>query len=162
MLHSIVVADDRLPARVELRRLLEKEIDLYLAGETGEDHYIPELVQALQPDILILNMRMIASDPQNSLAHLCTLSRHTRVILLSNSQDDGYAQIALRSGVTAYVLRESCLEELTRAVRSVLSGHRFLGSPFYDRAVEGYISRKRCLSPNPSQMLDFEFQHFYT
>lgn len=162
MLHSIVVADDRLPARAELRRLLEKEMDLYLAGEVNESHYIPELVQALRPDILILNMRMLGTDPQSSLEHLCTLSRHTRVILTTGSQDDASAQDALRSGIAAYVLRESCLQDLVRAIYTVLSGYRFLSSPFYERAVESYISKKRCLSPDPSQMLDFEFQYYYT
>ena len=162
MLHSIVVADDRQSVRIELRRLLEKEMDLYLAGEANEIHYIPELVQALRPDILILNMRMLGSEPQSTLQHLDALSRHTRVILMTSNHDDDNAQVALRSGIAAYVLRESCLQELVRAVRTVLSGYRFLGSPFYDRAVETYISTKRCLSPDPYQMLDFEFQHFYT
>ncbi len=162
MLHSIVVADDRLPVRIELRHLLEKEIDLYLAGEASESHYLAELIQALQPDVLILNMRMLGAKPQDSLEHLSTLSRHTRMILLTHNQADDDARLALRSGAAAYVLRESCLQEMIRAVHSVLSGYRFLGSPFYDRAVESYISKKRCLSPDPSQMLDFEFHHFYT
>ncbi len=162
MLYSIVVADDRLSARSELRHLLEKEMDLYLAGEVNESHYIPELVQALRPDILILNMRMLGTDPQSSLEDLCSLSRHTRVILTTGSQEDATAQDALRSGIAAYVLRESCLKDLVRAIHTTLSGYRFLSSPFYDRAVESYISTKRCLSPDPSQMLDFEFQYHYT
>ncbi|MBP7961192.1 MAG: response regulator transcription factor [Caldilineaceae bacterium] len=162
MLRSIVVADDRQPVRVELRRLLEQEMDLYLAGEANEIRYISELVQTLRPDILILNMRMLGSEPQATLEHLYALSRNTRVILTTSHHDDDNAQVALRNGIAAYVLRESCLQELVRAVRTVLSGYRFLGSPFYERAVESYISTKRCLSPDPYQMLDFEFQHFYT
>jgi len=162
MLHSIVVADDRLPVRVELRRLLDNEIDLYLAGEVSESHYIPELVQALRPDILILNMRLLDTDAQSSLEHLCTLSRHTRIILTTGSQDDATAQGALRSGIAAYVFRDTCLQDLVRAIHAVISGYRYLSSPFYERAVESYISKKRCLSPDPSKMLDFEFQYFYT
>jgi len=157
-----MVADDRLAVRTELRRSLETELDLYIAGETGDSHYIPEMVQALQPHALILNMHILGADPNNVLDHLCTLSRHTKVILITSSRDDVYAQTALRTGAAAYVLRESCLQEIVRATRTVLSGFRFLGSPFYDRAVESYISTRRCYSPDPSQMLDFEFQHFYT
>lgn len=162
MFHSIVIADDRLAIRTELRRMLEKELDLYIAGETSESGYIVELTQALQPDILIMNVHMTGMDFEETIRQICTSSRHTHVILLAPNQEDLYAQSAIRSGAAAYVLRDSSLNEMVRAVRTVLSGYRYLGSPFYDRAVETYIHEKRCFSPDPSQMLDFEFQNFYT
>ena len=162
MFQSIMVADDRPSMRTELRRLLENEMDLFIAGETGESHYLPEMIQALQPNVLILNLRMLGANPNDGLERLCATSRHTKVILITSDVDDDRAQEALRTGAAAYVLRETCMAEMVRATRTVLSGFRFLGSPFYDRAVETYISTKRCLSPDPSHMLDFEFQHFYT
>ena len=162
MFHSIVIADDRLSVRTELRRLLENELDLYIAGETSESGYIVELTQAMQPDILIMNVHMTGINLEETIRQICTSSRHTHVILLTPSQEDLYAQVALRNGAAAYVLRESSLHEMVRAARTVLSGFRYLGSPFYDRAVETYIYEKRCFSPDPSQMLDFEFQNFYT
>jgi two-component system invasion response regulator UvrY len=162
MFHSIVIADDRLAVRTELRRLLEDELDLYIAGEINESGYIVELTKSIQPDILIMNVRMTGIDFEETIRQVCTSSRHTHVILLAPSQEDLYARSAIRSGAAAYVLRESSLSEMVKAVRAVISGYRYLGSPFYDRALETYIHEKRCFSPDPSQMLDFEFQNFYT
>ena len=67
----------------------------------------------------------------------------TRVIVLSMHAQEAYVLQALRNGASGYVLKESSLEELVEAVRTVLADHRFLSDRISERLIEVYVQKER-------------------
>jgi len=63
---------------------------------------------------------------------------HTKIIILSMYDDEGFVLEALSNGVSAYVLKDAGSADLIQAVREVRSGHRYLSPPLSDRAIEVY------------------------
>jgi DNA-binding NarL/FixJ family response regulator len=65
----------------------------------------------------------------------------TRVIILSSYDREEYVLEALRSGASGYVLKDSCVKELVRAVREVAAGRRYLSRSLSQRAIDAYVEK---------------------
>lgn len=72
---------------------------------------------------------------------VCRYLPNTKVVILSMYGDEAYVVEALQAGAMAYVLKDSSPLELTRAIREAAAGHRYLGRPLSERALEVYMSR---------------------
>lgn len=67
----------------------------------------------------------------------------TRVVILSMHSGDAYVAQALRSGASAYVLKDSGFTELVMAVRAAAAGRRHLSPPFSEQRIADYLERSR-------------------
>jgi two-component system, NarL family, response regulator NreC len=67
----------------------------------------------------------------------------TRVIILSMYMDEPYVVEALQNGAFGYVLKESDISELIKAIREVTAGHRYLGPPLSELAIEVFMEKTR-------------------
>jgi DNA-binding NarL/FixJ family response regulator len=138
---SIVLADDHHVVRQGLRVLLEAEPGLSIVGEAADGLEAVELVERLKPDVLIADLMMPNLSGLEVTRQVVRRGLPTRVVLLSMHADEGYVAEGLRSGATAYVLKDSTAVELVRAVREATAGRRYLSPPLSERALESYLSR---------------------
>ncbi len=136
---QIVLADDHQVVREGFRQILDAEPDFAVVGEAGDGSTAVELVQHLQPTVLILDMVMPGLKGLEVLAQVGACSPHTRVIVLSMYDDQGYVLQALRSGAAAYILKQSSAKELIQAVRTVVSGRHYLSPPLLECIITGYL-----------------------
>lgn len=88
------------------------------------------------------------------------VSSQTKLILASPCRDDQFVQAALLYGIDAYLLLDSSRNEVVRAVRSVLSGHRFLATPFFEHAIDRYLLRREFYLFDPYRMLDIQLDWY--
>ncbi len=138
---TIILADDHWVVRQGLRALLEAEPDFRVIAEASDGLEAVRVVEQLKPDILVLDLMMGGI---NGLEVTRQVARHpseTKVVILSMYGNESYVLEALRAGAQAYVLKESTSEELVRAIREVMGGHRYLGSPLSERAIEIYLQK---------------------
>jgi DNA-binding NarL/FixJ family response regulator len=146
---SVVLADDHPVVRRGLRVLLEAEPDIQVAGEAGDGLETLKAVETLQPHILILDLMMPGVGGLEVTRQVAQRSPTTRVIVLSMYASEAYVLEALRNGAKGYVVKDALAGELVRAVREVVAGHRYLGSPLSERAITAYLERTKSIGEDP-------------
>lgn len=135
---TIVLADDHRIVLQGLHALLKAEPDFEVVGEAGDGIEALDLVRKLNPDVVVLDLMMPGLNGLEVARQLSKQAPHTRIIILSMYDDEGFVLEALSNGASAYVLKDKGSSELIRAVREVQSGHRYLSPPLSDRAIEVY------------------------
>ncbi|MFQ5944072.1 MAG: response regulator [Anaerolineales bacterium] len=138
---TIMLADDHLIVREGLRALLEAEPGFSIVGEANEGIGVPDKVEQLNPEILIVDLMLPG---MNGLEVTRQVSRHspdTKVIILSMHSNESYVLEALRNGAAGYVLKEFGASQLAEAIREVLAGRRYLSPPLSDRAIQTFVEK---------------------
>lgn len=135
---SIVLADDHQVVRLGLRTLLEAEPDFKVVGEARDGLEAKALVERLRPDVLVVDMMMPGLNGLEVIRQVGTLSPTTRAIVLSMQANEAYVLEALKHGAAGYILKQSDLNEVVRAVREVMTGLSYLSPQLSQRAIESY------------------------
>jgi two-component system response regulator NreC len=147
---TILLADDHIVVRQGLRSLLETQPDFEVIGEAGDGPEALQQVQALQPQVLVLDLVMPG---MSGLEVVRRVHDQTRVIILSMHSNEAYVVEALRCGAYGYVLKDATAGELAEAIRAVVAGQRFLSAPFSEHGIEDYLRRGRTGPLDPYETL---------
>jgi two-component system response regulator NreC len=140
---TIVLADDHHVVRQGLRTLLESEPDFRVIGEAGDGLEAVQLVERLQPDVLVLDLMMPSLNGLEVTRQVGQRSPQTRVVILSMHSSEAYVMEALRHGAAGYVIKASSAADLIKAVREVTAGRHYLSPPLSEHAIEAYIQRAK-------------------
>ena len=130
----VLIADDQALVRVGLRKILEFEPDTEVVGEAGDGADAVRLVGRLQPDVVLMDIRMPVLDGIEATRRIAAAHPHSRVLILTTFGLDGYVYEALRAGASGFMLKDAAPEEIAGAVRIVASGEALL-APAVTRAV---------------------------
>lgn len=125
----IVVADDHAVVRSGLRMLLESETDIEVVAEAADSAAALRYVQALRPNVLILDLSMPGGREQPAIADFLERSPATRVVALAMQRDPAFVRRALRAGAAGYVVKDCADDELVPAVRTVAAGGVHMPAP---------------------------------
>jgi len=138
---TILLADDHSIVRQGLRALLEVELDFCIVGEAADGLEVTQLIEYLQPDVLVLDLMMPGLDGLEVTRRVNQRSPQTRIIILSMYGNEAYVVEVLRNGAAGYVLKKSTADELVRAVRAVVAGQRYLSPPLSEQTIETYMQK---------------------
>jgi len=138
---TIVLAEDHHIVRQGIRAILEREPGFDVVGESGDGLEAAQLVEHLQPDVLVLDLMIPSLSGVEVARQVRQRSPNTCIVILSMHAAEPYVLEALQAGAMAYVLKESHSDELVRAIRNALEGRRYLSPPLSERAIEIYISK---------------------
>lgn len=125
---SVVLADDHAVVRSALRALLDAEEDLEVAGEASDADGALSLLSECAPDVLVLDLRMPGPDPITLLGRLAGDHPDTAVVILTVETDPSLVEACLDAGAAGYVLKQASEVELGEAIRSAVTGGRFVSS----------------------------------
>jgi len=118
----VLLVDDQRLMREGLRTLLELEPDLRVAGEAGDGQAALDAYAALQPDVVLMDVRMPGMDGVEATRRLREQWPGARVIILTTFDDDASVFEGLRAGALGYLLKDVSGQELAEAVRTVAGG----------------------------------------
>lgn len=124
----IVIADDHPIVRDGLKKLLLLEDDFEVVGEAGDGREVIEKVQELDPDVLLLDLRMPNLDGLAALQALQQTNKRTRVIVLTASEDKNEFVQAMKLGCSGIVLKQTAPDLIVKSIRKVNSGEIWLDS----------------------------------
>ena len=124
----IVIADDHAIFRDGLKKLLSLERDLDVIGEAEDGQQTVELVKKLQPDILLLDLKMPVMNGLAALEQIHDQVKTTRVIVLTASEQEEEVVEAVRLGTADVVRKQSATEMLIKSIRKVAGGEVWLDS----------------------------------
>src|ERR1700689_5515896 len=124
----IVIADDHPIVRDGLKRMLLMGDDFEIVGEAGDGREVLEKVQALDPDVLLLDLRMPNLDGLSAMQALQQTNKRTRVMLLTASEDKNEFMQAMKLGCSGIVLKQTAPDLIVKSIRKVNSGEIWLDS----------------------------------
>jgi DNA-binding NarL/FixJ family response regulator len=118
----LLIVDDQRLMREGLRTLLELERGFEIVGEAGDGQAALAVYAELQPDVVLMDIRMPGMDGVEATRRLHTAWPNARVIILTTFNDDAYVFEGLRAGALGYLLKDVSGQELANAVRTVARG----------------------------------------
>src|SRR5512137_263509 len=133
-----LIVDDEAPARERLRRLLEEMVDVTIVGEAANGAEALDRCAELDPDLVLLDVRMPGMDGIEAARHLGALDEPPAVIF--TTAYDEYALAAFESEAVGYLLKPVRREKLARAVRHAA---RIAGPQLTRLAEQSQLGRRR-------------------
>jgi len=124
----ILIADDHPIVRDGLKKLLSLEDDFEIVGEAADGCEVLDKVQELDPDVLLLDLRMPNLDGLSALKTLQQTNKRTRVIILTASEDKNEFVQAMKLGCSGIVLKQTAPELIVKSIRKVHGGEIWLDS----------------------------------
>ena len=124
---SVLIVDDHPVVRTGLRSLLSNYAHLSVAGEAGTAEEAIDLYRRLDPDVVLLDIRLGTGSGLQVLDELLDIDPEARVLMLSSFDDEEYLTRSLRTGAAGYVLKVDSDEMLVNAIEAVAAGGRVLG-----------------------------------
>lgn len=118
----ILIADDHSVVRKGVRMLLEDEADIQIVGEASDGDEAIELLSSIQTDVLLLDITMPRMSGIEALKVITDKYPRVRTIMFSMHNNPDYIIKAVQHGAAGYLLKDTGLEEILRAVRTVFSG----------------------------------------
>jgi two-component system response regulator NreC len=136
---SVLIADDHTIVRSGVRLLLEAESDIRVVGEALNGREALELAEALQPDVVLMDITMPELDGLEATKQLKSRFPNINVLVLTMHRSDDYFFEMLKAGASGYILKGAKTSELINAVRIVQQGEVFLYPSMTQKLVQGYL-----------------------
>jgi DNA-binding NarL/FixJ family response regulator len=133
----VLLADDQGLVRTGFRMILGTEDDLEVVGEAADGLEAVEMVTRLEPDVVLMDIRMPGLDGIEATRRAVAARPQVRVVVLTTFDLDEYVYAALRAGASAFLLKDAKESQLLAAIRVVADG----GSLFAPRVTERLIAR---------------------
>lgn len=143
----IVLADDHWLMRDEMRRILERQPDLKVVGEAEDGQQALELVERLQPDIVILDIRMPKLNGIEVVRYMKEHAPNIKALMLTAYDDDDYVLALMEAGAQGYLLKTAKADELVDAVRRVISGEIVLHPAIAVKVARFWARNKELTGP---------------
>jgi DNA-binding NarL/FixJ family response regulator len=131
----LLLVDDQTLVRQGFRVLLEAHEDIQVVGEAENGIQAIQQVEALHPDIALLDVRMPEMDGVAAAQAICRQFDDVKVLMLSTFDDAEYLHRAVRFGAIGYLLKDTNAEELVQAIRMAYQGYTQFGPGLYQQAI---------------------------
>jgi len=131
----LLLVDDQTIIRQGLKSLLEAQPDLEVVGEAENGQRAVEQVAALNPDVVLMDVRMPVMDGVAAIEQICQNFPTANILVLTTFDDDEYIQKAMGFGAKGYLLKDTPSEELAWAIRSVCQGYTQLGPGLFEKVI---------------------------
>jgi len=113
--------------------LLENNPEFSVVGEAGDGIETLRLIEALKPDVLVVDMMMPGLNGLEVLRQLKKISPLTHAIVLSMQSANAYVVESLNLGAEGYVLKDTGPSELVTAIHAVTQGNRYISEKLLER-----------------------------
>ncbi len=151
----VLLIDDHTLFRVGLEGLLASR-GIEIVASVGSGFEAQRLVDDLNPDIILLDMRMPGINGLEVLAMLREKNESLPIVMLTTSTDENDLLKSLRSGAQGYLLKDMEPDELVLALRDIVGGKTVVApdlAPILAKAVQGKSSEKDEKSDSPFSIL---------
>lgn len=150
----VLLVDDQSLFREGLRTLLSVHDEIAVVGEAGNGAEAIDQVQALKPDVVLMDVRMPVLDGVAATRKIHTERPSTRVIMLTTFDDDEYVFEGLRAGAVGYLLKDVQSDKLLEAIRAAARGESFLQPAVAAKVVAEFTRTTTPSEPDQSELIE--------
>jgi DNA-binding NarL/FixJ family response regulator len=150
---NILLVDDQNLIRQGLKALLELESDLLIVGEAENGQVALELVAELQPNVVLMDIRMPVMDGVTATREICQRFPQVNILILTTFDDDTYVAAAIGHGAKGYLLKDTPSEEIAAAIRAVDRGYTHLAPGMMAKVMAGRVNETEVALPLELQEL---------
>lgn len=137
----VLIVDDQALVRAGFRLVLEDEADIEVVGEATDGRQAVEAVARLEPDVVLMDIRMPEIDGIAATRQITAEpapGRPARVLILTTYDLDEYVYDALQAGASGFLLKDTPPEQLAAGIRVVAGGEGLLGPTVTRRLIEEF------------------------
>lgn len=149
----VLLADDHRLMREALRSILENELHMDVVALAGNGREAVELTAEHTPDVVVMDVHMPVLNGIDATREIAAASAETRIIALSMYHDRMYIAEMFRAGAHGYVIKHSAIDELDTAIKTVLTGRRYISGDVTDVVIEDYVRHLEYEPPTPADDL---------
>lgn len=139
MIH-VFVADDHPAFRRGLDLMLRDVEDVLLVGEAESGERALELIGELQPDVVLMDLRMPGLDGIEATRRVASRWPDMAVVVLTMFEDDDSVLAAMRAGARGYLLKGADQEEIVRSIHAGAAGEAIFGPQIAERVLARFIA----------------------
>ena len=140
MTTRLLLVDDHKVVRSGLRMLLDNEADLTIVGEAGTGQEALQLVEQLQPDLVLMDIGLPDMSGIEVTHQIKQRWPNIAIVALTIHEDEEYFFKMLQAGVNGYVTKRAAPEELLTAVRTAIEGGVYLSPSLAKLLVKDYLA----------------------
>jgi DNA-binding NarL/FixJ family response regulator len=144
---SILLVDDQPMLRMGYRMVLEAQPDLSVVGEAENGEEAIELTARLEPDVVLMDVRMPGLDGVQATERIVASGSPSRIIILTTFDLDEYAYGALRAGASGFLLKDVPPPDMLSAIRAVATGDAVVAPSVTRRLLSQFVRHL----PGPGQ-----------
>jgi DNA-binding NarL/FixJ family response regulator len=149
----ILIVDDQAMVRTGFRMILESENDIQIVGEAADGVEAIDQARALQPDVILMDIRMPRLDGLEATRRILDgASATSKVLVLTTFDLDEYVYESLRAGASGFMLKDAPPEQLVDAIRIVASGDSLLAPAVTRRVIEGFVAGRPAREGPPPEL----------
>jgi DNA-binding NarL/FixJ family response regulator len=146
----VLLADDQELVRSGFRLILELADGIDVVGEAADGREAVQLAKELQPDVVLMDVRMPELDGIEAIGRLRQAGVDARVLVLTTFDLDEYVYAAMRAGASGLLLKDAPREQLVAAVRTVSRGEALLAPTVMKRLIERFVDRPSPVEAAPA------------
>jgi len=138
---TILLVDDQPMLRMGYRMVLDAQPDLSVVGEAENGLEAIELTGRLEPDVVLMDVRMPGIDGVQATERIVTSGSSSRIIILTTFDLDEYAYGALRAGASGFLLKDAPPPDMLSAIRAVATGDAVVAPSVTRRLLSQFAHR---------------------
>jgi len=148
---KVLVVDDQRLVRAGFRVILDAEPDLVVVGEAEDGTEALRQNRELQPDVVLMDLRMPKMDGLEAARRIISASR-ARVLILTTFGADEYVYGALQAGASGFMLKDTPPEQLIAGVRAAAAGNALIDASVTQRFIAQFAKAVRPGGATPSEL----------
>lgn len=145
----VLIADDQALVRAGLRMICQSQHDITIVGEAADGAAAVELVRTLDPDVVLMDIRMPGTDGIAATRQIASDGARARVLVLTTYGLDEYVYAALKAGASGFMLKTEPPDRLINAVRVVAAGEALLAPEITRRLIDHFVGSPRLPTTPP-------------
>ncbi len=149
----VLLVDDHAILREGLKAMLALSEDIQVVGEAGDGWEALGAAERLAPEVAIMDMAMPGMDGLEATRHIVKEFPQTKILVLSQHDNERYILPVLRAGAMGYVLKRSVGAELVTAIRTVHQGQCFIPPAIAKMLLQDYREPERNKVPDGEDCL---------
>ena len=149
----VLVADDHPIVRSGIVALLATAPDIEVVGEAADCREAVDLALTLEPDLVLMDLRMPRLDGDQATALILSARPSVRVVVLTTYESDASILTAIEAGASGYLLKAAPQEEILAGIRSVARGEVALAPSIAAMLVGRLKTPAVTLSPRETEVL---------
>jgi len=154
----VLVADDQPLVRSGFRMILEEREDIELVGEAADGVEAVRLARELDPDVVLMDIRMPNLDGVEATTRLVADGTRARILVLTTFDLDEYVYAAIKAGASGFLLKDVEPAELVDAVRVVAAGNSLFGPEATARLVARFAREPAAAAHSLDELTERELE----